>query len=101
MKQSGEKKLVHNYNINFFHILSNYNKLDEWENHNWFDLMQLWCTITRVQTFESISIHVEFHPISMCSNEWTFHEPTKHNRLQDVINMFTMHICPIATQISC
>jgi hypothetical protein len=29
MKQSGEKKLVHNYNINFFHILSNYNKLDE------------------------------------------------------------------------
>ncbi len=30
-----------------------------------------------------------------------FYEPTKHNRLQDVIHMFTLHICPTATQRSC
>jgi hypothetical protein len=35
--QRGEKKLGHNYNINFLHNLGNYNKLDEWENHSLFD----------------------------------------------------------------
>jgi len=27
-----------------------------------------------------------------------FYEPTEHNHLQDVINMFTMRICPMGTQ---
>jgi len=26
-----------------------------------------------------------------------FYEPTKYNWLQDVIHMFTLHICPRAT----
>jgi len=29
-----------------------------------------------------------------------FHEPTKHNRLQDMIHMFELHVCPMATQKS-
>jgi len=33
-----EKKLLsHNWNLNFLHSPSNYNKLHEWKNHNGFD----------------------------------------------------------------
>jgi hypothetical protein len=30
-----------------------------------------------------------------------FHEPTKHNHSKNVIHMFTLHICPMATKRSC
>jgi hypothetical protein len=29
--------LNYNWKLNFLHNWSNYNKLDEWEKHNWFE----------------------------------------------------------------
>jgi hypothetical protein len=44
---------------------------------------------------------LNFIPTQCAIMNELFCEPIEHNHLQDMIQMFTLHICPMATQRSC
>ncbi len=44
---------------------------------------------------------LNFIPTPCATMNELFREPTKHDRLQDMIHMFTMHIHPTTTQKTC
>ncbi len=59
--------------------------------------MKFWCTITRVQKLWNTSTNTKLHPISMCSDEWTFlwtHKTWSSGRRDTHV---TMHIHPMST----
>jgi hypothetical protein len=93
-----KKPLSHNRNLNFLYNLTNYNKLYDWKNHNWFDVN----TIV-MYYHQSSRVHqqmLNFFPIPHAVMNEPFYETTEHYCLRDMVHMFTLHICPMATQES-
>jgi hypothetical protein len=84
-----KKQMGQNKYLNLLHNPTNFRKIYEWN----FDVPS-----QEFKTFRALQQMLNFIPTPCAVMNELFREPTKHDHLQDVIHMFTLHIHPMATQ---